>query len=82
MSFRSQGDQREHSNEADRYLFPSDLILLLLNKKVFISESNETKILGFKKKKKKDIHLQVFCKLFLVSKTEAVKTLRWLFRAK
>lgn len=31
MSFRSQGDQREHSDMADRYLFSSDRIELRFN---------------------------------------------------
>lgn len=44
MSFRSQGDQREHSNTADRYLFSSDRIKLMFNSfKTNPNPKNKTK---------------------------------------
>lgn len=91
MSFRSQGDQRENSNMADRYLFSSDRIELRFNR--FFSL-----ILKKKKKQKRnscaiictDIHLQALCKLLVFQKQydqkvisqSQSKTLQWLFKAK
>lgn len=42
-SFRSQGDQREHSDAADRYLFSSDRIQLRFNRFSLILKSKKTK---------------------------------------
>lgn len=72
MSFRSQGDQREHSNMADRYLFSSDQIQLWFNR-FFLYPNTKNKT---KRKQRKscaiictDIHLQALCKLYFKNNT-------------
>lgn len=92
-SFRSQGDQREHSDTADRYLFSSDRIQLRFNRFSLILKSKKTKQKNTKGNKScaiicTDIHLQALCKLFqkqydqkVISQSQS-KTLQRLFKAK
>lgn len=72
MSFRSQGDQREHSNMADRYLFSSDQIQLWFNR-LFLYPNTKIKQ---KENKEKAVLLFVQISISKLSVNYISKTIR------